>query len=199
MKQAFSTTFNNYKHIYIDMPGFGKSSNEYILTTQNYATIMQSFFDTLKIEPEMIFGHSFGGKVATLLEPKNLVLLSTAGILEEKSTKVKAKIYLAKMFKSIGLGNITKLFRSKDVESMNEVMYATFKNVVDEDFSQVFQNYKGNTIILWGVNDTATSLQSGKIINSLIQNSFFKSYNGDHYFFLQFINEIENTIKEKIE
>ena len=92
MKQAFSPTLNDFRHIYIDMPGFGKSPNNCVLTTSSYAKIMQEFFNVLKIKPLAIAGHSFGGKVATLLNPCNLILLSTAGILEKKTFMVNKNI-----------------------------------------------------------------------------------------------------------
>ncbi len=194
MKQAFSTQCSNMKHIYVDMPGFGNSTNQYELTTKDYAKILDLFFKELKIVPKIIAGHSFGGKVATLLQPKLLVLLSTAGIIEKKSTNVKIKIKLAKFLNSLGLNNITKIFRSNDVENMSENMYVTFKNVVDEDFSEIFRNYNKPTKIFWGKNDTATSLTSGKTINKLIKNSEFKSYDGDHYFFLKHAKDIAQCI-----
>lgn len=188
MKKAFTSHLKEYKHIYIDMPGFGKSTNEYVLTTKDYANIMQIFLNELlpknSIDSLIIAGHSFGGKVATYLEPKTLVLLSTAGILEEKSFKTKLQIKLAKLFNKTGLKKVTKFLRSKDVENMSQNMYETFKNVVDEDFSQVFENYTKNTIILWGESDTATSLHAGETIHKLIKNSKFKSFVGNHYFFL---------------
>ena len=196
MKQAFGNLFSEYKHLYIDMPGFGKSSNDYVLTTHEYATIIQSFLDTLNLDIEFIAGHSFGGKVATLLKPKNLVLLSTAGILETKSAKTLLTIRMAKIFNKLGLGGVTRALRSKDVNMMSEVMYATFKNVVDEDFSSSFASYNKNTIILWGEKDTATTLASGRTIHNLIKDSYFKSYDGDHYFFLQNANDIEKNIME---
>lgn len=43
MKQAFEKFLPNFRHIYVDMPGFGKSSNEYTLTTKDYANIMEEF------------------------------------------------------------------------------------------------------------------------------------------------------------
>ena len=77
MKQGFGTELKSMKHIYIDMPGFGKSSNEYVLTTIDYAHIMKIFLNKLDINPNdvTIAGHSFGGKVATALIPKTLILL----------------------------------------------------------------------------------------------------------------------------
>lgn len=198
MKQAFSPFLKNFRHIYIDMPGFGKSSNDFILTTQNYAKIIDLFLEELNSDKYIIAGHSFGGKVATLLNPNNLVLLSSAGILEEKSFNTKMKIKLAKLLNAFGLGKITKLFRSKDVEQMSENMYLTFKNVVDEDFSQFFKSYKKNCMIFWGKQDSATTLFSGKMINKLIENSSFDSYEGDHYFFLKYSENISKKIENGI-
>jgi hypothetical protein len=64
----------------------------------------------------------------------------------------------------LGISILSKLFRSKDVNTMSECMYGTFKNVVDEDFRKEFEQYDGNAIIFWGKSDTATSLESGKKI-----------------------------------
>jgi pimeloyl-ACP methyl ester carboxylesterase len=200
MKQAFSKELKEFKHIYVDMPGFGKSDNNYTLTTIDYANIMKIFLENLSINPNDAFiaGHSFGGKVATTLMPKCLILLSSAGIIEEKSSKVKFKIKVAKLFNSLGLGNITKAFRSKDVDNMSQNMYETFKNVVDEDFSEYFKGFYKDALIFWGEKDTATSLASGKKIDSLIKNSQFKSYDGDHYFFLKYSKDICDIISENL-
>ena len=199
MKQAFGSYLNSHRHIYIDMPGFGKSSNEYALTTKDYSLIIEEFFNSLNTNIIAIAGHSFGGKVATLLNPENLILLSSAGILEEKSFDVKMKIKMAKTFNSLGLNKITKAFRSKDVDKMSENMYATFKNVVDEDFSNVFESYEKNAMIFWGEEDNATSLSSGKKIHDLIKNSKFSSYKGDHYFFIKYAQDIAIRIENGIE
>ncbi|VAY87778.1 2-hydroxy-6-oxohepta-2,4-dienoate hydrolase [hydrothermal vent metagenome] len=197
MKQAFCQYLPNLQHIYIDMPGFGNSSNDYILTTKNYSDIIQKFIDQtfLTNNIKTIVGHSFGGKIATLLHPKILVLLSSAGIIETKSTKTLLTIRMAKIFNRFGLGKINKLLRSKDVNKMSENMYETFKNVVDEDFSKSFQEYAGDTLIFWGKEDNATTLSSGYTIHKLINNSKFKAYNGDHYFFLKFAKDIVRYIE----
>lgn len=207
MKQAFSPTLKEFKHIYIDMPGFGKSSNNEVLTTQDYANIVYNFLikvtnQELKISqdastnflPLSIAGHSFGGKVATLLNPKNLILLSTAGILESKPLSVKLKIKAVKTLNFFGFTKIAKALRSKDVNTMNQVMYETFKNVVNEDFTNYFKNYVGKAYIFWGKEDKATSLNSGEKIHILIKNSEFVSYNGDHYFFIKNANDITQRL-----
>lgn len=198
MKQAFGNYLKDFRHIYIDMPGFGQSFNDIELHTSDYAQVVQEFLKALNSNTIAIAGHSFGGKVATLINPQNLILLSTAGIVEEKSSSIKFKIFMAKFFNSLGLGKITKAFRSKDVDKMNEGMYSTFKNVVNEDFTNHFKNTSSNTMIFWGETDTATSLSSGKKINELIKNSSFISYKQDHYFFLQNAQDICEKIQTGI-
>ena len=198
MKNVFSPFLKDFRHIYIDLPGFGKSPNDKELTTSDYVKITDEFLKLLNSTKDIIAGHSYGGKVSTLLNPKNLVLLSSAGITEEKELSVKLKIKSAKFFNSLGLGKITKKFRSSDVNQMNEGMYATFKNVVNEDFSSNFANFKNNALIFWGEKDTATSLESGKKIASLIDNSTFISYDGDHYFFAKNAKDICERIENGI-
>lgn len=194
MKQAFGRYFTDFTHLYIDLPGFGQSQNTYILDTQKYADMMRIFLDSLGIQDAMIVGHSFGGKIATLLAPKELVLLSSAGIVCPKSLKVKIKIFIAKTLRRLGLSS--RALRSSDADGLNEAMYQTFKNVVDEDFTSVFSTFSSRAYIFWGNQDRATPLKSGQIIHRLISNSAFKSFDGDHYFFLHYGGEIQQQILE---
>lgn len=198
MKSAFSRYLKDFRHIYIDLPGFGKSPNEYVLTTNDYVNITSEFLKLLHSSKEFIAGHSYGGKVATLLNPQNLVLLSSAGILEEKPFDVKLKIFFAKVLNFLGLKNITKRFRSKDVDKMSENMYATFKNVVNEDFSSYFSDFSNKAYIFWGKDDKATSLESGQKIANLIKKSTFEAFEGDHYFFIKKAKNICERIENGI-
>jgi len=196
MKQAFGQYFKNLQHIYIDMPGFGKSSNEYILTTTDYSNIIKIFLEQFNINYKtlIIVGHSFGGKVATLLQPSKLILISSAGIIEDKSAKTLLTIRLAKIFNKFGLNKVTKILRSSDVNEMSENMYETFKNVVDEDFSENFKKCNIPTLLLWGDTDTATTLSSAYIMQKLIKNSTLKIYDGDHYAFLKHTKDMVGEI-----
>ncbi|MFX4267648.1 alpha/beta fold hydrolase [Aliarcobacter butzleri] len=198
MKSAFSRYLKDFRHIYIDLPGFGKSPNEYVLTTNDYVNITSEFLKLLHSSKEFIAGHSYGGKVATLLNPQNLILLSSAGILEEKPFDVKLKIFFAKLLNFLGLKNITKRFRSKDVDKMSENMYATFKNVVNEDFSSYFSDFSNKAYIFWGKDDKATSLESGQKIANLIKKSTFEAFEGDHYFFIKKAKNICERIENGI-
>jgi pimeloyl-ACP methyl ester carboxylesterase len=192
MKQAFSNVFSEYTHIYLDMPGFGASNHGGALHTKDYANIVSTFIGAFDVEIQAVFGHSFGGKVATLLAPKKLILLSSAGIVEKKPLSVKLKIALFKLLKPLGIAKFRKLFVSADAKQMDAQMYQTFKNVVDEDFSEHFKNFANEAIIFWGTADKATSLQSGQTIAKLIKNATFHPLEGDHYFFLKQSKKIES-------
>lgn len=195
MKRAFGVNFNDYRQIYIDLPGFGKSSLDHAINTAQYASIIQHFIAEIKIDPVCVVGHSFGGKVGVLLEPKNLVLLSCAGILLPKKLSTSLKIVIFKFIKLLGFGRFYRLFASKDVSGMNKTMYETFKNVVNEDFSEIFSQFKGRALIFWGKDDKTTPLKSGYKIASLIKNSEFFMLDGDHFFFLLHSKFISNTIR----
>ena len=199
MKQAFGKKIADFKHIYVDMPGFGKSTNEMILTTRDYAEIMKRFLAALGVEPKIAMGHSFGGKVATLLATPYLVLLSSAGIITEKPWSVKLKIATVKFLKPLGMKKIRSLFVAPDAQGMSHEMYETFKNVVDEDFEASFAQSRSKALLFWGKEDTATPLYTGERIASLMPRSQFYPLEGDHFFFLQHSGFIEQKILESID
>ncbi len=198
MKQAFGKELSDYKHIYIDMPGFGASSNEMILTTKDYGEIIKLFLELLHLKPLVVMGHSFGGKVATLLASPYLVLLSSAGVVTKKPWSVKIKIATFKFLKPLGMKKIRELFVSSDVEGMSHEMYETFKNVVDEDFEDEFSKSQSRALCFWGIDDTATPLYTGEKIANIIENSKFYPLEGDHFFFLKHANFISNEILKEI-
>jgi len=74
-------------------------------------------------------------------------------------------------------------------------MYETFKNVVNEDFSQEFAAYSGRALLFWGEEDTATPLSCAHKIEKLVKNSALETYSGDHYFFMQNTADIAHKIE----
>ncbi len=196
MKNSFSSHLDSFRHIYIDLPGFGKSTCNQVLNTADYAQILEYFFVHLNVQRDIMIGHSFGGKVATLLNPSVLVLLSSAGIVLPKSLMVRTKIFLYKSLKAIGLSKFRSSFVADDAKELSDPMYETFKNVVDEDFSQHFENYKGKALICWGDQDKATPLKSAYKIKNLIKDSELEVYKGEHYFFMEHSEDISIKIEE---
>jgi len=197
MKQTFSPYMDEFRHIYIDLPGFGGSTCSMALTTADVARIVELFMIHINAQKDIIMGHSFGGKVALVLEPKILVLVASAGIYVPKSLKIKAKIALFKLLKLFGLSKFRSFFVADDAKKLSEHMYQTFKNVVDEDFSDEFSKYEGKAVLFWGKEDTATPLSSARKIKELIKDSELYEYEGDHYFFMQNAKDISQKIEKK--
>ncbi len=197
--KIFKDYFDDFRLVFIDMPGFGKSSNDYVLTTYDYKEIIDEFLRVLDIKKDIIVGHSFGGKVATLLNPDTLVLLSSAGILEKKPFLVKLKIKIFKILKTFGFAKFRKIFMSDDVKGMSENMYETFKNVLNEDFSGHFRDFKGKAVVFGGERDSAVSKESVKKQAQLL-NVKPIILDGGHYFFFNDKDALKNReiIKENI-
>lgn len=203
MKHAFGAHLKQFRHIYIDMPGFGNSTCNMTLTTEDYATILESFISMIEVDKMIILGHSFGGKVATLLNPEFLVLVGSAGILVPKPFKIRAKIALFKLLKFTGLSSFRRFFVAPDAQGLSQPMYETFKQVVNEDFTDKFRAYKGKALLCFGVQDTATPMWTAYKISELISESKVVEFDGDHYFFLEqgqtVSKEIEKIVLKSLE
>jgi len=195
MKQTFSPYMKGFRHIYIDLPGFGKSTCCLAMTTADVARIVELMMIHINAAKDIILGHSFGGKVATLLDPKVLILVGSAGIFINKPLKIKLKIAAFKILKVFGFAKFRSLFVADDARTLSEPMYQTFKNVVDEDYSELFSNYTGKALLCWGREDTATPLSSGERIHSLIKDSELNVYSGDHYFFMGQAEDISKKVE----
>lgn len=195
MKNSFASHMKGFRHIYIDLPGFGKSTCGVALTSFDVARIVELFIIHVNASKDIILGHSFGGKIALLLQPKVLVLVASAGIYIKKPLLVQAKIKATKTFNFLGLSKFCSLFVAQDAKSLSQPMYETFKNVVNEDMSKEFSAYKGKALLCWGEDDTATPLSSAKKIDTLIEDSKLEVYQGDHYFFMQNAADISKKIE----
>ncbi|MDR2081406.1 MAG: alpha/beta hydrolase [Campylobacteraceae bacterium] len=184
MKNSFGAFFKDYCHIYLDFPGFGGSSISEAMDSYDIKEAAEEFLRSINKAPQIIIGHSLGGKIALLLNPKILILLSSAGIVLPKRFSVRFKIKLFKMFKFLGLGRLYTLFASKDVKGMNITMYETFKKVVNEDMSGHFKDYKGRAVIFWGKEDNTTPPAAALKIKTFIKDSTLHVLEGSHFFFL---------------
>ena len=199
MKQAFKNHLPKWRHIYVDLPGFGQSSCDVPLITEDYGNIIDLFLTAIGARKDAAVGHSFGGKVATLIDPDRLVLLSSAGIVMPKPLKVRLKIALFKMLKPFGGAKLRQFFASKDAAHMSEAMYQTFKNVVNEDFSDRFRAYDKPALLCWGDRDTATPPEAGRTIAALMPNARLEFFEGDHYFFLRHPKAVSEKMEDFLE
>ncbi len=212
-------TFNNliyylkeYFTIYIiDYPGFGNSTINKDLTIYDYANIINELVTRLHLENSILIGHSFGGRIISLLTTKynikykKIILIDVAG-LKEKNLKLwfKQKIYkllkkisilFPKKIKMIYLKKIFQKFASNDYKVLPKNLYKTFQNVIKEDLTNCYQKINLETLILWGELDSITPLKSGIKLNKLISNStIIPISNARHFPYLEKSYLVSNII-----
>lgn len=83
------------------------------------------------------------------------------------------KIRIFKILKLFGLGKFYRYFASKDGANLSPMMYETFKNVVDEDFGEIFAKQKAKSLVFWGKSDEATPLYCGEKMHQLLKIALF--------------------------
>ena len=180
---------NDYTIYILDYPGFGRSIfPDYDLTIYDYANIIRSFIDEVKINNPIIIAHSFGGRLASLIagyykdKIDKLILIDVAGIKPKKNIfklfkqllytfLKKLKTFIPKRKRNIYLRKLINIFGSGDYKLLDKNMYNTFKNIVNEDLKYVIKNIDTKTLIIWGKKDKDTPLKDGKLYNRLINDS----------------------------
>lgn len=192
-RKTFDYLINYLKDFFtiyiLDYPGFGNSSfPNKDLTIYEYTNLINNFIINLKIENPILIGHSFGGRLISLLTTlyktkyKKLLLIDVAGLKQKINIKLmikqttykllkKLKYILPKKIKQKYLNFLFNKFASKDYKSLNKNLHKTFQNIVNENLEEYYKNIKLETLILWGEFDNITPLKDGKKINKLIPNS----------------------------
>ena len=179
----------NYFTIYIlDYPGFGNSNlPSKDLTIFDYTELVYKFITKLEINNPILIGHSFGGRIISILTTynikiKKLLLIDIAGLKKKKDLKLlikqttykllkKLKILLPNKLKKKYLNYLFTKFSSNDYKSLDKKMLKTFQNIVHEDLTNYIKQIKLETLILWGELDNITPISDGIKINKLIKNS----------------------------
>jgi len=101
------------------------------------------------------------------------------------------------------LTKLRSLFVADDAKKLTEIMYQTFKNVVNEDLTSDFKSYSGKALLCWGEDDTATPLYTAERMTELIGDARLVVFEGDHYFFMKqaetVAEEIETTVLQTLQ
>lgn len=189
----------NYFTVYIlDYPGFGNSTLNKTLTIFDYANIINEFVIKLNLENSILIGHSFGGRIISILTTnyktkyKKIILINVAG-LKEHSFKIffkkitykllkKIKIFLPNILKIKYQNYLFKKFASNDYKMLPKNIYKTFKNVIKQNLKKYYKKITIETLILWGENDTITPVKMGCKLNKLIKKSYLIKLKYLHHF-----------------
>lgn len=196
-----------YKVVAMDMPGFGESTEPpSAWCVDDYVNFVIDFLKDYNTDKVMLLGHSFGGRVIIKLNSREnlpfkitkVILVDSAGILPPKSNKKSFRTYYYKAGKAIlstgiaqklapdALENFRKKMGSADYAAASPLMRQVLVKVVNEDLEPLLPNIKCPTLLVWGVNDTATPLSDGEKMEKLIPDAgLVKLENAGHYSFLE--------------
>lgn len=190
-----------------DMAGFGESDEpKKPWCVDDYVDFIGTFCKKLGIDPTVVLGHSFGGRVIIkavtrekpVLTPEKIILTDSAGIKPKQSTSSKIKTRIYKMGKAVmstapmkklfpnAVENMRKKRGSADYLAASPVMRATLVKVVNEDLTELLSEIKQSTLLIWGDKDDATPLSDGVKMSELIPDSGLVTIEGaGHYAFIE--------------
>ncbi|MBU1119083.1 alpha/beta hydrolase [Patescibacteria group bacterium] len=190
----------NVQFIIPDLPGFGKSDDPPVSwTVSDYVHFVLDFFKYIHIQKAVLIGHSFGGRIAIKLAVRYpekvsaLILVASAGVKHTKSLKQRVGNFLAKYGRALfELPVLNKFFtfsrkllykalREQDYVATRGVMKDTFKNVIDEDLTDLLGTIALPTLIVWGTNDSYVPVSDAEVIHSKIKGSMVELIQGGRH------------------
>lgn len=202
--------------IMLDLPGFGKSEMpKESWNLDDYVRFVMGFNEKLRIHPDVLVGHSFGGRIilkgvaSKRLHAKKIVLIGAAGIAKRRSARNTALAIVAKIGKLFTvippLVFWRKHLRRKLYKIIGSDYYAagalrqTFLRIIAEDLRSCAKGITVPTLLLWGSNDTETPLTDGKELSTLIANSRLRVLSGTgHFVHQEKPKEVAALIRESV-
>lgn len=181
-----------YNVLMIDLPGFGDSPIEYPYHIEDYISDIEEVLNTHLINPSLIIGHSFGGKVGafySLKHPTPLLLLAPSIVKPKFSFTTFFKIKGYKAFKFLKkikiIKRIPKKFKgSNDYQNSHGMLRLTFNNVVHCYLNKDIRLLKKKVIVLIGEEDKIIDKYQGRKMKKYISNGRVEFINGDHFAYL---------------
>lgn len=198
----------NYRCLSIDLPGFGKSlEGKEGLTISEYASLLNEFLMEYNFKPDLIVGHSFGGKIAIEYTTKynfdqKLMLCAPSIVKPKRKISYYVKKTLYKSTKKIDSLNkyIKDKITSNDYKNASEIMRKTLIDACSTYYDETLKDIHNKTFIYWGSDDKTTHVEQAKRIHKYMANSSLLIIEGSHYAFKEnkynFVNTIEQFMEE---
>lgn len=187
----------DFKALFIDFPPFGKSTQmDFAWTMFDYVELTLGIMREVNFIKPIVIGHSFGGRVATLLASGGyagkLMLVDSAGLKPKRTLKYKFKCMINKLKAKMDCKNIKG---SKDYEALSPVMKKTFVNIVNTFLEKYANIINIPTYIFWGAKDRQTPLYMARRFNALIKGSELVIIkNAGHFAYLDDLNTFVNVL-----
>ncbi len=217
-KYIIASLENDYKIYIVDYPGFGNSPFPHRdLTIYDYANLIIDFLNIKNIHNPIIIAHSFGGRIAIVLNGylhqsiKQLILIGSAGIKPKKTWYQKLRQLTYKLLKNCQffvpkkkrktyLNKLLHYFGSTDFQQLNPNERQTFINIVNEDLKPYLKGINVATLLIWGENDTSTPLKDGQIMAKEIADAGLVVLRGcEHFCYLEEPSVVLKIIRQFLE
>jgi len=198
----------------LSLPGFGESDfPKNTWTLDDYIRFIKSFIEKLRIHPDILVGHSMGGRIILkgvstgMLRARKIVLIASAGVAERNTFRNYSIGLLAKIGRILTsvppfnfMRDRLRKYLYKTIKSdylSSGALRATFLNIIKEDLSSAAQTITVPTLILWGENDAATPLSEGEKLHGLIRASVLRVIpHAGHFVHQEKPHEISSIIRE---
>jgi pimeloyl-ACP methyl ester carboxylesterase len=209
---TFNQLKNNFTVVSINLTDITSNYLNKPLTLYDYAVKVSQILSDFNIKNIHIVCHSFGFRVALILNKffsfnlKSIVIVDGAGVnLFEIKKHIKITYYkcvkhLVKL--KILPSKILSKFGSCDYKKLNFVEKQTFKNIVNYNLKKYVNEIDVKATIIWGKFDKDTKLKVAKYLNKNINGSVLKIYNTGHFSYVEnrfeFMSDIEEHFNEFI-
>ena len=203
--KTISLLKNQFNILSVTMPTTEPTTS--IWNMFDYTTLIENILSLHSINNVIIICHSFGFRVAMLLNKKvnikKIIATGGAGLKKENIFRKITQNYNKIILKHTCFMNFYKKIASEDYLTLSKTNKETFKNIVNLNLKFATQ-FKCPILLFWGKNDTATPLWMAQKI-SLKNHGKLIVVNGNHFAYLEkhekfnhevakFVNEGRKTI-----
>lgn len=207
---------SSFRVVRLDLPGFGESEMPaFPWKLDNYVLFVNDFLSKLNIKPDIIVGHSLGGRILIKgvstkeLYPKKIVLISSAGIAKRRTMRNLVLTALAKIAKAATLLPPLCFWRTELRRTLYTwigsdyfaagAMRRTFLNIIGEDLRSFASAITMPTLLIWGSEDKTTPLSDGERLSKIIKGSRLRIIPGaGHFVHRERSAEVIHIIREFI-
>ncbi len=177
--EDFARALEEEAHVIVfDLPGFGSELKpSSVWNIPEYATwVKKRITETTDAEDIILLGHSFGGRIASLIASERPVwlrglILYGSPSLRRPPIRIKFKIKIAKICKALGLR--AKVIRPHsdlrlaDESGMGDIL----RKIIEFDMTKELPLISAPTLLVWGKHDQPVPLRIAREMHSLISGS----------------------------
>jgi pimeloyl-ACP methyl ester carboxylesterase len=184
----------------VDFYGFGKTpSPNYPLKLQDYVNSILDIIKFYKMHDIILIGHSFGGRVATVIASnygyllEKLVLVDSAGLKPRRRMSYYFRLYRHKLLTKL---NIKHTSGSVDYRKLDDISKVTFKNIINEELTPLLKKITLPTLIFWGSKDKETPIyMARRLYKNILCSTLIVCVNAGHYSYIEKHNEFYMLLK----